>query len=79
LPIPGDACRNSPANRGNNLVEQFGLIQQRCPTTMAVDNFGRAAKIQVDARTAHGHQSGRIVGQTGRIRPQQLWSNRHTT
>ncbi len=59
-----------PACSGRHVFRHWFRIQQRCPTTMAIDNFGRAAKIQVYARTTHGRQTGRIISQTGWIRAQ---------
>ena len=69
--------RHRAPHRAHDAKDQLRLVQQHGAAAVAVDGLGRAAEIEVDAFGAQGGDQRRVVGQAGRVGPQQLRPHRH--
>ena len=72
------AGRHSAAHRGHNAADAFRVLQQSRTAAVAVDDFGRATEVQVNAGRAHVGQAGGVVSHARGVRAQQLRAHRHT-
>jgi len=71
--------RDRAAHRRDDARQRLRVLQQRGAATVAVDDLGRAAEVQVDAGRPESGQPRRVLGQAHRVRPQQLHTHRHTS
>ncbi|MCY1538075.1 hypothetical protein D9M68_735990 [compost metagenome] len=69
--------RHGTAHRRHDAADQFGFVQQHRAAAALVHRLGRAAEIEVHAERAQAREPRRVLGQTGRVGPQQLRPHRH--